>query len=100
MSVFRHSALDRGEHAQGCRHDNRGEFTSEVGRWPQAPPPLAAAVEEARSWRTYVMAHAYTPAAIERAHLPLPAVPTAAEKRAAARNLRVVTLAKKHACTA
>ena len=32
--------------------------------------------------------------------LPLPAAPTAAEKRAAARNLRVVTLAKKHACTA
>ena len=39
--------------------------------------------------------------AVYREHdLPLPAVPTAAEKRAAARNLRVVTLAKKHACTA
>ena len=31
------------------------------------PEEIAAAVEEARSWRTYVMAHAYTPAAIERA---------------------------------
>ena len=39
--------------------------------------------------------------AVYREHgLPLPAAPTAAEKRAAARNLRVVTLAKKHACTA
>jgi imidazolonepropionase-like amidohydrolase len=28
---------------------------------------MAAAVEEARSWRTYVCAHAYTPEAIERA---------------------------------
>jgi imidazolonepropionase-like amidohydrolase len=28
---------------------------------------IAAAVEEARSWRTYVMAHAYTPEAIGRA---------------------------------
>src|SRR5262249_11562768 len=32
-----------------------------------SPAEIAAAVEEARSWRTYVMAHAYTPEAIGRA---------------------------------
>jgi transposase len=43
----------------------------------------------------------HTLEAVYREHdLPLPAAPTAAERRTAARNLRVVTLAKKHACTA
>jgi imidazolonepropionase-like amidohydrolase len=32
-----------------------------------SPDELAAAVEEARAWRTYVCAHAYTPEAIQRA---------------------------------
>jgi imidazolonepropionase-like amidohydrolase len=41
--------------------------TDPIWNLQYSPEEIAAIVEEARGWRTYAMAHAYTPEAIERA---------------------------------